>query len=177
MIERFCIQNSGISTESVVCLKKHDAQWNERTSFCAHYRGVPATRSGGQSSSACSPYGHFWTAASRCFLSSQLHQLELTVSWNVVFLWTQNHVTHSCEMNLVKQALQKSRGGLKNIPIGVQCEPRAHICPISTQWFAFSRDHTQALCKRTNRHIKILSPSFLMWKSVLFNGQNNKKAI
>ena len=167
--------------ESFVCSifrAKHDAQWNERKSFCAHYRGWRASHEKWWAKQFC--LLAIWSllnCTSRCFLSSQLHQLELTASWNVVFLWTQNHVTHSCEMNLVKQALQKSRGGLKKYSNRCPVCVRAHICPISTQWFAFPGDHTQALCKRTNRHISILSPSFLMWKSVFFSGQSNKTAI
>ena len=46
MIERVCIQKVAVGTKSVVCSifrAKHDAQWNERTSFCAHYRGLRAS--------------------------------------------------------------------------------------------------------------------------------------
>ena len=47
MIERVCIQKVAVGTKSVVCSifrAKHDALWNERTSFCAHYRGQSVVR-------------------------------------------------------------------------------------------------------------------------------------
>ena len=88
--------------------------------FCAHYRGVQATRSGGQSSSACSPYGHFWTGASRCFLSSQL---ELT-AFRSVFFSDSKYVEHQFEW-IWQNGHYRSQGGgaSKNSTMDAQCAP------------------------------------------------------